>query len=168
MTRKKPTAPVDLNVSLGAMPTDAAEQSTYQAARVDMPTLTMDEMKDLEAQARAEVEADLKARLKDDFLKKTKQDMKRRALFREGTNDKGELLERIQVLLPKFSDRITLDGVIYFHGCSYDFGPAQAATVKEIIGRQWGHHDEINGLDMNEYLGRRHQTAKVTNRAVNH
>ena len=58
-------------------------------------------------------------------------------------------------------DRITIDGTIYFHGATYKFGPAKAAVIKEVMGRQWLHHAEIKGLDMNEYLGRKPSNAVV-------
>jgi len=145
MARKKPTLPV----GLGDMPAEMEQQHDVFA-----PTLSLDEMKEIETQARAEVEKELKARLKADFLAKTKADLKKKALFSDGKDSKAEFVERVRIDLPKFSNRITLDGVIYLHGMSYDFSQPQAAVVKEIMNRQWLHHAEINGLDMNEYLGR--------------
>ena len=146
MARKKPTLPV----GLGDMPADLE----HHVETVDTPTLSMAEMKEIEAQAREEVNKELKARLKADFLAKTKADLKKKALFSAGTNAVGDKLERVRIDLPKFSNRITLDGIIYLHGMTYDFTQQQAAVVKETINRQWLHHAEINGLDMNEYLGR--------------
>lgn len=137
------------HVTLGDMPEIPAQHS------VDLPTLSMDEMKALEAQAREEINAELKARLKADFLAKTKADLKKKAFFVEGKDAKGAQIERIYLNLPKFNDRITLDGVIYFHGCTYNFTPGAAAVINETMHRAWLHHAEINGLDMNEYAGRK-------------
>ena len=145
MARKKPTLPI----GLGDMPADAEPHTTD----VLVPTLTLEEMQEIEAQAREEVNKELKARLKADFLAKTKSDLKKKALFKDGVDSKADVIERIRIDLPKFSNRITLDGVIYLHGQTYSFSQPQAAVVKEIINRQWLHHAEINGLDMNEYLG---------------
>lgn len=128
----------------------------------DTPTLTMEEMREIQAQAKKEVDEELKAKLRADFLSKTKADMKKRILFTEGESAKGPSIERILIDLPKFSDRITLDGVMYMHGCIYAFTPAKAATIKEIVYRQWMHHAEIKGLDMNEFLGRQKYAAVVS------
>ena len=155
MPRKKPTP----GVSLGAFPVEPP------APVSDMPTLTMEEMRELEAQARAEVQVELKAKLKADFLAKSKSDIKKKALFSEGHNDPGQAIERITINLPKFSDRITLDGVIYFHNGTYGFAPPKAAVIKETINRQWLHHAEINGLDMNDYMGRQAQNPVLTQRS---
>ena len=145
MARKKPTLPV----GLGDMPADAEQSVPDMFA----PTLTLEEMQEIEAQAHAEVNKELKARLKADFLAKTKAELKKRALFKTGTDSNADVIERVHIDLPKFSNRITLDGVIYLHGQTYSFSQPQAAVVKEVINRQWLHHAEINGLDMNDYFG---------------
>jgi hypothetical protein len=161
MGRKKST---DLHIDLGAMPEPTPVSALSHDA--ELPTLTMDEMKEIQAQARAEVDAELKAKLRSDFLAKTKSDMKKKALFVEGSGDRGQFVERIRIDLPKFSDRITLDGTIYFHGATYPFAPATAAVVKEVMNRQWLHHAEINGLDMNDYVGMKPHNAVLTQRSV--
>lgn len=154
MPRKK-AAPIDL----GAFPDEALAE-----IREDMPTLSLDEMREIEAQARKEVQVELKARLKSDFLAKSKADIKKKVLFQEGHGDVSQKAERITIDLPKFSDRITLDGVIYFHGGTYGFTPPKAAVINEVMGRQWLHHAEINGLDMNDYTGRKPNNSVLTQR----
>jgi hypothetical protein len=155
MPRKKTATAL----SLGAFPVEPP------APVSDMPTLTLEEMRELEAQARAEVEVELKAKLKADFLAKSKQDIKKKALFAEGHSDLGNRIERITVDLPKFSDRITLDGVIYFHGGTYGFAGPKAAVIKEVMNRQWLHHAETKGLDMNDYMGRMPSNPVITQRS---
>lgn len=155
MPRKKPTP----GVQLGAFPVEP------EAPVSDMPTLTLAEMQELEAQARAEVQVELKAKLKADFLAKSKSDIKKKALFAEGQHDPANQVERIIINLPKFSDRITLDGVVYFHGGNYGFATPKAAVIKEVMNRQWMHHAEINGLDMNDFLGRSPSNPVLTQRS---
>ena len=116
-------------------------------------TLSMDEMKSLEDQARQEVEAETKAQLRKTFLEKTKADLKKQRLFQAGISDTGEDLAYIMIDLPKFSNRITIDGVSYLHGVGYYFAKNKAATIREVMARQWLHHAEINGLNTNDYLG---------------
>lgn len=155
------------DLTVGDLPeTVVAVKKAAAPARYSMPTLTDDEMKALEAQAHEEVESELKEKIKADFLAKTKADMKRKALFVEGGSDAGNKLEPILIDLPKFSDRITLDGVIYMHGNVYNFTTKKAATIKEVIFRQWMHHAEINGLDMNEFFGRRKYSAVINPKSV--
>jgi len=152
----------DMHLDLGAMPEQ--EDSGPLLLGAALPTLSMDEMKEIELQARAEVEAELKEKLRADYLAKTKSDLKKKSLFVEGSDAQGASLERIQIDLPKFSDRIVIDGTIYFHNGTYSFAPQKAAVIKEIMNRQWMHHAEINGLDINEYNGRKKQDRVLTAR----
>lgn len=152
MSRKKAASLHDVN--LGLIPELPAQD-------IDTPLLTAAEMKEIEAQASKEVQEELKAKLRQDYLSKTKAELKKKALFVEGKDAKGENVDRILIDLPKFSDRITLDGVIYFHNVTYSFTAQKAATIREIIYRQWLHHAEINGLDMNEMFGRKPYNATI-------
>src|ERR1700676_5292638 len=117
MTRSKS----DFNLDMGSMSSES-EVSL-------LPTLTMAEMKEIEAQAQAEVAAELKANLRKDFLARTKAELKKQVLFKAGTDEKGEVLERILIDLPKFAADIRLDGIIYSHRHSYVFGQARAAVI---------------------------------------
>lgn len=146
----------DMKLSLGAMP----------EMQPDMPTLTNEEMKAIEAQAREEVNRELKEKLRADYLAKTKADMKKKALFVEGKDSREASVEYIVIDLPKFSDRITIDSTVYFHGMRYAFAPKKAAVIKETMHRQWLHHAEINGLDVNEYLGRRHAAQVINPKSI--
>lgn len=151
----------DLSLDLGALP--ELPMHVSHVPEPDAPlTLSMDEMKEIEAQAKAEVDAELKKQLRADYLAKTKADLKKKTMFARGQNDKGEKLEEIFIDLPKFSDRITLDQVVYMHGYKYSFSPAKAAVIKEIMWRQWYHQAEISGLDTNEFMGRKAQNASIS------
>lgn len=152
MTRKK--ASTLRNVDLGDLP-------GQPLAPAEAPLLSIADMKEIEAQAQREVQEELKEKLRSDYLSQVKADLKKKALFVAGKDDKGEHLERILIDLPKFSDRITLDGCAYFHGISYSFNAKKAATIRDTIYRQWLHHAEINGLDMNELFGRKKYHAVV-------
>lgn len=153
MTPPRKKATTLRNVDLGAIPDPAVAEA---------PLLSIADMKEIEAQAAREVQEELKAKLRSDYLEKTKSALKKKALFVEGKGDKGDVLEKILIDLPKFSDRITLDGVVFFHGRAYDFNTSKAATIRDIIYRQWLHHAEINGLDMNELFGRQKYHATLS------
>ena len=60
--------------------------------------------------------------------------------------DEGEL-ETVYVNFADFIDRITLDGVTYMHGRSYELPKAKADVVREQMARSWRHQAEIEGKD---------------------
>lgn len=153
MTPLRKKATTLRNIDLGAIPDPIIAEA---------PLLSIADMKEIEAQAVREVREELRTKMRGDYLEQKKSELKKKALFVEGKGDKGNILEKILIDLPKFSDRITIDGVVFFHGRAYDFNPAKAATIRDIIYRQWVHHAEINGLDMNELFGRKKYHATIS------
>lgn len=148
------------NVSLGELP--LPEQGTQvlapkpQAAKRQetSPSLSEDEMKSLEAEAKKELQAEIKEQLAADYKERVKAEERRKIRFVKDTAGLDNP-EQVTIELPSFADRITLDGVVYLHGYSYKFGKAKAAAVREIMHRAWMHQAEIDGKDMNEFLGRK-------------
>ncbi len=66
--------------------------------------------------------------------------------------DEGDL-ESVYINFADFIDRITLDGVTYMHGRTYDLPKAKADVVREQMARSWRHQSEIEGKDQpNFYL----------------
>lgn len=67
-------------------------------------------------------------------------------------SDEGEI-ESIYINFADFIDRITLDGVTYMHGRSYDLPKQKADVIREQMARSWRHQAEIEGKDQpNFYL----------------
>lgn len=67
-------------------------------------------------------------------------------------SDEGEI-ESVYINFADFIDRITLDGVTYMHGRTYDLPKQKADVVREQMARSWRHQAEIEGKDQpNFYL----------------
>ncbi len=67
-------------------------------------------------------------------------------------SDEGPLVP-VYINLAEFADRLTLDGVIYIHGRTYELPLKKAQVVKEQLARSWRHQAEIEGKDhANFYL----------------
>lgn len=128
------------------------------------PTLTTDEMVQLEAEARKEVEAEAKKQLKADFKEAAKKELRRKTLFRHGEDAEGDddEVQSVTLNLAPHSAFLTLDGRVYYHGMTYKFTKMQVATVNEIIHRGWLHEAEINGTDINAINGRRAYNAVIS------
>lgn len=49
------------------------------------------------------------------------------------------------------SDRIMLDGTVYFHGVRYGVPLPVFAVLKEVVQRGWDHEEEVGGANRNAY-----------------
>lgn len=56
-----------------------------------------------------------------------------------------ELVESVTINVAPHSDRITLDGVIYLAGRTYEMPKAKADTVRDIIAQTWKHEHQTGG-----------------------
>lgn len=65
--------------------------------------------------------------------------------------DEGDIIP-VYINLADYADRITLDGVIYINGRTYDLPERKAQVVHEICARSWRHQAEIEGKDSEFYL----------------
>ena len=75
--------------------------------------------------------------------------------------DEGELTP-VYINLAEFVDRITIDGVVYIHGRTYDLPFKKAQVVKEQMARTWRHQAEIEGKDhSNFYLQQQVQNTAI-------
>lgn len=109
------------------------------------PTLLSDEEKaQLRAQARKRVEQERKDATMDAFLQ-AEIEAARRASMPE------EEMKYIQLDMAGHSDRIMLDGVIYFHGQTYEVPKHTYDVLAEVVGRGWEHEDQIGGANRDQY-----------------
>lgn len=49
------------------------------------------------------------------------------------------------------ADRIMIDGVVYFHGQTYEVPKCLYDVLAEVVARGWEHEDEIGGANRNSY-----------------
>ena len=111
---------------------------------VPSPELTETEKRALYQEALKAVAEEAKAKRSEELLEEYKK-IARRELLPE------EELEPVLVDLAGHSTKIVLDGKQFFHGVTYYFSRAQAATIREIIHRGWKHEAEIKGANSNAY-----------------
>lgn len=130
------------------------EASGSMLPAISLPSLTEEEKRKLEAEARKEVEKKLKTKAMDEYKESIKKELERQARAVGNVADDGEELEDIRIELAKYTMYIMLDGKVYYHGYTYKFGAKQAAVIRDQIYRSWLHDAEIHGLDINEMNGR--------------
>jgi len=111
---------------------------------VPSPELTEAEKRALYQEALKAVAEEAKTKKSEELLEEYKK-IARRELIPE------EALEPILMDLAGHSTKITVDGTQYFHGVTYYFSRAQAATIREIMHRGWKHEAEIKGANSNAY-----------------
>jgi len=117
--------------------------------------LSADRMAELESQAETQAIAEIQKEAEKQFLSDLVAQKKRELAGIPDEPGEDVEIEEVHIDLAPHADRITLDGKVYFHGNTYKMTLAQAATVKEIIGRSWMHEAEIGGANTNAMYGRR-------------
>lgn len=114
----------------------------------DTSILTEDEVAELELQAEKEVEDERRAAAKAQMLADLKSKKSRAAGLEEAYTD-------VYVDLAPYCDRILLDNRAFLQGQTYNVSVSQAATMREIMQRSWGHQSEIDGKSENWYRKQR-------------
>lgn len=59
--------------------------------------------------------------------------------------DQGDEIVEINVDLPEFAYSMVIDGVAYFHGCSYDVPRKKYHSMIDQMARSWEHDREVHG-----------------------
>lgn len=109
------------------------------------PTLLSEEVKQqLRIKARERVNQERQEAAMDAFLAKEV------ALARHAHMPQEEL-KYISLDMAGHADRIMLDGVIYFHGQTYEVPKRIYDVLREVVGRGWDHEDEIGGANRDLY-----------------
>lgn len=111
---------------------------------VDTSLLSQEERDAIGKRATAAAAKELKQRQEDEFYKASLQ------AAREA-NDPDEALESFTLDLAGHSDRITLDGTVYFHGRTYEVSMRLKQTLKDIVARTWEHEDEVGGVNRDQH-----------------
>ncbi len=93
---------------------------------------------ELRAKAKATVEKERLAKAEAALLKKYEDEERR-------SSGIVEPLEQVNLDLPAFCDRITIDGVIFFHGRNYTVPRSQAQVMREIQQNTWEHQAQVDG-----------------------
>lgn len=119
--------------------------------------LTLEDRERIKAKAREHVAAQLaerrkaqKALLEADYLERAVRDEEKAAGLHGAYVD-------LTVDVAANAAFITLDGVSYFHGLTYEVPENVAATLYDIMARTWEHENETHGLRRRADVGRRQQ-----------
>lgn len=109
------------------------------------PTLLSDEVKaSLRAKALERVNKERADAAMDAFLA-TEIEKARRSHM------PSQEMKYISLDLAGHSDRIMLDGTVYFHGQTYEVPKSTYDVLREVVSRGWQHEDEIGGANSDVY-----------------
>jgi len=108
------------------------------------PILTNDEYRAAIERAKKRVEEDAKKEALKHVEAQAYDEMRGKRGIRTGDPQKDELVE-ITMDLPEFTDRITINGFVYFHTKTYTVPRHIADSLRDIQWRAWLHDNEING-----------------------
>lgn len=118
------------------------------------PTLLSDEVKDrLRAAAAERVHKEKVQAAEDDFLERVINEERRKGI-------PNEEMKYITLDMAGHSDRIMLDGVVYFHGQTYAVPKSTFDTMAEVVSRGWQHEDEVGGANRDVYRRPRNLTLR--------
>lgn len=111
---------------------------------VDPSLLSDEEKKELRVAAKKRIGEERKAAAQDAYLEQVLDEERRAGIPNEE--------ERYITLdMAGHSDRIMLDGVVYFHGQTYLVRKSTYDVMAETVARGWDHEDEIGGANRDQY-----------------
>lgn len=124
-----------------------------QLSPEDLALLSAEELAALEKEAEAEATEDHKEELKA-RVKSALKASKRQALKKASGQE--EQMRDIMLDLAPHSDRIVIDGTVYFHGQAYTVTDSVYRTLTEIVARGWEHEHEVGNANQKAYRAPRH------------
>lgn len=104
----------------------------------DISLLTDVEKKELRQQAKESVLEEMKQEARDEYFRQALTSVRRK-------NAPAAQIVEIFVDIAPFLPYISIDGVQYFHGYTYQVERTKAAVMYEQMQRSWLHQDEIDG-----------------------
>lgn len=111
---------------------------------VDETLLSAEDKANLRQRARDKVMKERKQRAEDAFLAAAVEEERH-------ANDPEYEQKRITLNLAGHSDRIMLDGTVFFHGMTYNVPFPVYQSLKEVQARGWDHEDEVGGVNRDLY-----------------
>jgi hypothetical protein len=119
---------------------EVADRLAEVESRIDSDELiTVSEREDIKERARAHVRKKAIERETDLLFNKEVR------LAETEFAAPDEQLEEIVIDLPDFAYMITIDGVGYYHGCTYDVPRRKYLSMVDQMARTWEHEREIHG-----------------------
>lgn len=124
------------------------------------PLLTVEELREIEAEVQREIDKDLKAKAKDDAREK----MLKEARVKRGL---AEASEWVEINLPEHADRVTINGVPYMHARAYNVPVSMAMQLRETMFRAWEHQAVVEGRRKDFYTKRNTRMSLATGAVTN-
>lgn len=114
----------------------------------DRKLFTAKELEELEA----EVTIEISDEMLDEARQRVRESLKaQKRLEMQRKLDPDEELYFCTIDLAPFADRMTLDGVVYLHGATYEVPHRQYDTMREIMSRSWQHEASIGNANSDNY-----------------
>ena len=171
---KKPVAPEPEAIETEAAPVEEMDLGAVEdqastlvdtmieeapADAIETPTLSAEEIADIEARARREVDAEFKKALKAEVLADAKERERKKRSMHVNKHLNGVLSDmvRITINIPEFSNTpwIHTDlphGKVYIHGESYTVPRHVGNSLRETMQHMRRHQNEIDGKRRNRQL----------------
>lgn len=98
----------------------------------------------------AETRDQIKQKAREHVAKKRRDEAEAKLLAQEIRREEIaynplEQYEDVEIDLAPYAPFISLDGVMYFHGMTYNVAYSVARTIDDISARTWEHDNEIHG-----------------------
>lgn len=118
--------------------------SALLADDVLTPLLTEDDKASIVKRASEIIAKEARQKQEDEFFE---QELARQRASRDPT----QTVREIMLDLAPHSDRIMIDGIVYFHGQRYQVSEPLYCTLKDIMARGWEHEAEVGGVNRDQY-----------------
>lgn len=98
----------------------------------------------------ADDRAQIKAKAREHVRKKRRDEAEAKLLAKEIRAEEISLnpleqYEDVTIDLAPYAPFISLDGVMYFHGITYNLPYSKARTIDDVSARTWEHDNEVHG-----------------------
>lgn len=134
---------------------DLAALSPAERQAVDDGIMTLAEINDIKAKARADIMADKKGKLKQDMLAAEKQRLQREEGLTTGNGHQDEILS-LTIDLAPYAPYININGQCYYHGRTYQVPRHVADTLRDQMFMTWKHQNQIDGKDAASFYAAKH------------
>ena len=105
---------------------------------VKLELLSPEEIAAIKKEARASLLEEMKQDARDEYFSKELKKLRREQI-------PAEQIVSVSLDLAPFLPHVALDGLMFFHGYTYDVPRSQAIVLYEQMQRSWMHQDEIEG-----------------------
>lgn len=105
---------------------------------IKMELLSKEDLEAIRREAKASVLAEMQQDARDAYFNQEVKRLKREHI-------PSEQIVSVSVDLAPFLPHIAIDGLLFFHGYTYDVPRTQAIVIYEQMQRSWMHQDEIEG-----------------------